>query len=115
VREKVVEGELSEGHARALLGAPNDAVLAELADKVQKGRLSVRQTEELVRAAKGTKGDKGPKGKASGKSASVRDLEARLERRLGAKVEVRDRDGKGEIAVRYANFDDLDRILDIIL
>lgn len=113
VREQVVNGELSEGHARALLGAPTDTALLELSDKVVKGRLSVRQTESLVRSAKAKKasGDAKPKGK----SASTRDLETRLERKLGARVEVRDKDGKGEIAVKYGSWDDLDRILEVIL
>lgn len=119
IREKVVSGELSEGHARALLGAPDEGTLSSLAEKVLRGRLSVRQTEQLVRAAKGAGGsakggDAGAGGKG-GKSASVRDLETRLERRLGAKVDVRDKDGSGELAIKYASFDELDRILDIIL
>ena len=111
VREKVVGGELSEGHARALLGAPTDELLVELADKVVKGHLSVRQTESLVRGAK-SKAD----GKAApkGKSANVRDIETRLERRLGTRVELRDRDDKGELVVRYASWDELDRILSVI-
>lgn len=117
VREKVVNGQLSEGHARALLGAPDDAALAALAEKVVRGRLSVRETEKLVRSAKQEQTNKPELGSspAKTKSASVRDLETRLERRLGTKVEVRDRDGKGELAVRYASWDDLDRILDVIL
>jgi ParB family chromosome partitioning protein len=112
VRTKVVQGELSEGHARALLGVPDHAKMTELAEKVVRGRLSVRQTEELVRGAK-------PKAagatKAGTKPASVRDLEKRLERKLGARCEVRDRDGKGEIVIKYGNLDELDRILDLIL
>lgn len=119
VREKVVNGELSEGHARALLGAPSDSTLSALAEKVVRGRLSVRETEKLVRDSKQERagGGKGASGTAAAgnKSASVRDLEARLERRLGTKVEVRDKDGKGELAIRYASWDDLDRVLDIIL
>jgi ParB family transcriptional regulator, chromosome partitioning protein len=115
VRAKVIEGELSEGHARALLGAPDDATLAALAERVLKGRLNVRQTEALVRSAKKPSG----KGKTGGagrgdKSASVRDLELRLERKLGTRCEVRDKDGKGEIVVKYSSFDELDRILDVI-
>jgi ParB family chromosome partitioning protein len=118
VREKVVNGELSEGHARALLGAPDDTTLAALAEKVVRGKLSVRQTEELVRGTKAGKAKKG--GGSSGsetqaKSASVRDLETRLTHRLGTKVEVKDKEGKGELVVRYATWDELDRILDIIL
>lgn len=112
VRAKVVAGELSEGHARALLGVPDENKLLELAEKVTRGRLSVRQTEELVRGAK-TK-DKNPP-KATAKSASTRDLEKRLERKLGARCEVRDRNGKGEILIRYGDLDELDRILDLIL
>jgi ParB family transcriptional regulator, chromosome partitioning protein len=117
VREKVVAGELSEGHARALLGAPSDGVLAALAEKVTRGRLSVRETERLVRASKSDEGkaDGASGSKPKAKSASVRDLETRLERRLGTKVEVHDRDGKGEIAIRYSSWDELDRILDVIL
>ncbi len=115
VRARVIGGELSEGHARALLGAPEEATMVELAQKVVKGRLSVRQTEALVRAAKAGASGAGKGGKGAAKSASVRDLETRLERKLGARCEVRDKDGKGELVVKYASWDDLDRILDVIL
>jgi ParB family transcriptional regulator, chromosome partitioning protein len=115
VREKVVMGELSEGHARALLGAPDDKQLSDLAEKVVRGRLSVRQTEAMVRSAKDGKTTLGNKGAGKEKPANVRDLEARLTKRLGTKVEVRERDGKGEIIVKYADWDELDRLLDVIL
>src|SRR6187551_141084 len=59
IRTKVVIGELSEGHARALLGVENPSKMNEIADKVVRGRLSVRQTEELARDAK-------PSGKKGG-------------------------------------------------
>jgi ParB family chromosome partitioning protein len=117
VREQVVMGELSEGHARALLGAPDDKLLADLAEKVVRGRLSVRQTEALVRSAKDGKTALGTRGGGAGKDkpANVRDLEARLSKRLGTKVEVREREGKGEIIIKYASWDELDRLLDVIL
>ncbi|HSC87536.1 MAG TPA: ParB/RepB/Spo0J family partition protein [Polyangiaceae bacterium] len=118
VRTKVVMGELSEGHARALLGIDDAARMADLAEKIVRGRLSVRQTEELVRGAKGSKsgGGKSGGGKSSdGKSASVRDLEKRLERKLGTPCEVADKEGKGRITIQYSSLDELDRILDLIL
>jgi ParB family chromosome partitioning protein len=115
VREKVVLGELSEGHARALLGAPDDKILAELAEKTVRGRLSVRQTEALVRSAKDGKTPLTTRGGGKEKPANVRDLEARLSKRLGTKVEVREREGKGEILIKYASWDELDRLLDVIL
>jgi ParB family transcriptional regulator, chromosome partitioning protein len=117
VRSKLIAGELSEGHARALLGAVDAALIEELTDKVLRGKLSVRATEALVRARtqkkKAAAGD--GKGSPDGKSASVRDLEARLMRGLGTKVEVRDRGNKGEIAIPYADLDALDRIIDKLL
>ena len=112
VRDKVITGELSEGHARALLGAPDDAALATLAEKVIRGRLSVRQTEALVRTAKSK--PEGAKAKTD-KTPSTRDLELRLGRKLGTKVEVRDKDGKGELAIRYASWDELDKLLEVLL
>jgi len=115
VRERVVIGELSEGHARALLGSPDDKQLSELAEKVVRGRLSVRQTEALVRTAKDGKASPGGRATGKEKPANVRDLETRLSKRLGTKVEVREREGKGEILVKYASWDELDRILDVIL
>ena len=82
-----------------------------------RGKLSVRATEALVRAR--TKKKKAAtadgKGSPDGKSASVRDLESRLMRVLGTKVEVRDRGNKGEIAIPYADLDALDRIIDKLL
>jgi ParB family chromosome partitioning protein len=117
VRTKLIAGELSEGHARALLGAGDAALIEELTDKVLRGKLSVRATEALVRAR--TKKKKAAtadgKGSPDGKSASVRDLESRLMRGLGTKVEVRDRGNKGEIAIPYADLDALDRIIDKLL
>ena len=115
VRSLVISRELTEGHARALLGAPDDKTLADIAQKTVRGRLPVRKVEDLVRAAKrraenGGKDDR-PADKPIGKSASVRDLEARLMRRLGTRVEVRDHAGSGEVAVHYGSLDELDRLL----
>jgi ParB family transcriptional regulator, chromosome partitioning protein len=114
VREKVINGELSEGHARALLGAQTG--LEQLAEKVLRGKLSVRATEELVRKARSAKEDPKPEaaagqGGTSSKSPAVRDLETRLMRALGTKCEVRDRGNKGEIAIPYTDLAQLDRIL----
>jgi ParB family chromosome partitioning protein len=79
---------------------------------VIRGQLNVRATEALVRAgqAKGKANGKGAPASTE-KSSSIRDLEARLARALGTKVEVRDHDNKGEIAVPYVDLDHLDRIL----
>jgi ParB family transcriptional regulator, chromosome partitioning protein len=114
VRERVVGGELSEGHARALLGSPDQKTLVQLADKVVRGHLNVRRTEELVRAAKRDKSEP-VKGATSSKSPSVRDLELRLSRHLGTRCEVIDQQGKGRIVVHYSSLDELDQLLETLL
>jgi len=111
----VIQGELTEGHARALLSVTDDAELQRLAEKVVRGRLNVRQTEQLTRQANGKPKKNGEAEAPKEKSASVRDLERRLSNALGTKCEVRDQGGKGEIAVLYASLDHLDAVLDKLL
>jgi ParB family chromosome partitioning protein len=111
VRARVVSSQLSEGHARALLGAGSAAAIEQLAERVVRGGLSVRATEALVRAHASAGGS----GRDAKKSPSVRDLEQRLARALGTKVEVRDRGNKGELVIPYADLDALDRLIDKLL
>jgi ParB family chromosome partitioning protein len=115
VRARVIKGELSEGHARALLGANDASTIEQLADKVVRGRLSVRATEALVRGARARKNETERGGGAPQKTPVVRDLELRLSRALATKVEVRDEGNRGEIAIPYADLDQLDRILDRLM
>jgi ParB family chromosome partitioning protein len=118
VRNKVVVGELTEGHGRALLGAGDSTLIEELAEKVIRGGMSVRATETLVRQRVAARGVKGKDSHVNGKDAaspSIRDLEERLTRAMGTKVQVRDHGNKGEIAIPYANLDVLDRIIDKLL
>jgi ParB family chromosome partitioning protein len=121
VRDRIVTRELSEGHARALLGAKDEEQIRKLAEKVVRGKLSVRATEALVRSAGAAKdGKSGAKAGASGSSGggstpAIRDLEAKLGRALGIRCEVRDKGNKGEIAIPYADLDQLDRILEKLL
>jgi ParB family transcriptional regulator, chromosome partitioning protein len=113
VRQLVINGQLSEGHARALLGAPDETSMTQLAEKAVARKLSVRQIEALVRAAKSeAAGDSPAPGTPEGKSPGVRDLEGRLARRYGTRCELRDHNGKGEIVIRYSDLDELDRILE---
>jgi ParB family chromosome partitioning protein len=117
IRSMVISRELSEGHGRALLGAPDDKAMAEIAEKTVRGKLPVRKVEQLVRAARGR--GEGKANGAAGKekaasSPAIRDLEARLMRRLGTRVEVRDQGGRGELVVAYASLDELDRVLALI-
>ncbi len=113
VRQMVQDGALSMGHARALLGLEDAQAIETCARRVASGALSVRATEEIVRKER----EGSPPRPAAPKSVSVRDLEQKLTRALGARVKIGDRgQGKGgRIEIGYANLDDLDRLLDILL
>ena len=106
------DGQLSEGHGRALLGAPSTSVMKKLAHEAIKHGWSVRETERRVRAEARGDGAKKPK---PDKTANVKDLESRLTRHLGARVAVEDKKGKGKLVVTYSSYDELDRILEQIM
>ena len=101
-------GELEMGHARALLTLPNRKQDT-LAQEIAKKRLSVRQTEALVRRVQ--RGPESAKRGPSRVSADVTDLQDRLSERLGAKVTVKDKKGKGKVIIEYHSLEQLDGIL----
>jgi ParB family chromosome partitioning protein len=105
VKDHVLFGRLSAGHARAIATAPN---APELADKVIAGGLSVRQAEGLARAA--TERPKRPQpGRAAPEaSADNQSLEQDLEEALGLQVKLRDHGDFGEVTIRYETLEQLD-------
>ncbi len=111
----VRNGRLSVGHAKVILGLPPE-LQPLAAERILKQRLNVRQTEDLIAqmqkapgtAAGGTKTSSG-----LARDAHVAALESRLQERFGTKVNLRYRQGKGAVEIRFFNDDDLDRILAI--
>ncbi|QPQ54531.1 ParB/RepB/Spo0J family partition protein [Allosphingosinicella flava] len=109
VRAKVASGEISMGHARALVSAPDAEQLAD--DIVARG-LSVRDVEKLVRDAKPRKaaGDRVPSG-GGAKDADLAALERQLGDMLGLKVAIGYQDGAGgTVTLTYSTLDQLDMI-----
>lgn len=100
------EGKIEMGHARALLGLPIE-MQDQAAAEVYARRLSVRQTEALVRDYTNPK-KKAPK---VVKSSDIRALEESLSEKLGTQVSVDDNKGKGKLVIEYKNLDVLDGIL----
>ena len=113
IKQAIVAGQLSMGHARALLAIPEEGDLRKAAEKVIAENLSVRACEALVQRLKSKRLPK-EKREAAG-SAQVRHLVEKLQRKLGAKVALRDAGGSGTIEIRYQNLTELDRILAGIL
>ena len=108
-RQLLEHGKIEMGHARALLGLPvekQDYAAAEVYSK----RLSVRQTESLVRSY--TQAKKTPiKNK---KSSDIQSLEESLAEKLGTRVSVEDKNGQGKLIIEYKSLDILDGILEHI-
>ncbi|GGG66740.1 ParB/RepB/Spo0J family partition protein [Edaphobacter dinghuensis] len=112
VQAKVETGELSFGHARALLSLDSAEVMASAAQKVLALSLSVRQTETYVQGlinpeAKQKKADK-PEREVD---PNVREAEDKLRRTLGLKVQIEDKKGKGRVIIEYSGLEDFDAIL----
>jgi ParB family transcriptional regulator, chromosome partitioning protein len=109
VLDRIEARELSEGHGRALLGAGDVAAIERLAREAHEKGWSVRETERRARAAAPSE-----KRAQNEKSANTRDLEERLTRRLGTRVTLADRKGKGHVNIAFSSYDELDRLLELL-
>ena len=107
VRDMLAAGELTAGHARAILRAPDPAALAH---QIIAEGLSVRDAEKLSKSARGKRGGKNRAKPLQGKSADTLAMERELTRGLGAKVEIAFDGVGGFVKVEYRSleqFDDL--------
>ena len=107
VIQLVETNKLSQGHAKILVGLENSFVIAK---KIIDKKLSVRQSENLVRLFKNPS-----RGKISSKSANIRDLENILKDKLGIRVLINNKkNNRGSISFEYKDLDQLNRIIEII-
>ena len=97
------DGDLSAGHARALLGISDEKLLSETAAKAAEGKLTVRAVEKI--AADGEKPGKMPQ--FSHKDSFYKEIEISLESRLGRRVTVTAGKNKGTLNLEFYDKDDL--------
>ena len=107
VRQHVLDGNLSAGHARAILTADDPAALAEII--IAKG-LSVRDAENLARNTPSAARPQGGAKRKPAKDTDTQALEADLSDVLGLDVEVVDHGGAGELKIKYATLEQLDEL-----
>ncbi len=107
--DAVAGGEVSMGHAKAILSLEGEAPRRALLRTIIKKGLSVRQAEAAAR--KTLKGDTGKK--STGKTR-LTDVEETLLRALGTKVEVTERGGKGRIEISYFTAEERERLLELL-
>ena len=114
IQVAVRHGDISGGHARALVALDDRGRQMKIFRKVLAKGLSVRETEQLARNGS----QKAPRQAAkarSGNTATLSSVEDRLRRLLGTRVHVRSlQGGKGEIVIEYYSDEDLDRLIEVL-
>jgi ParB family chromosome partitioning protein len=115
VQGKVEAGELSFGHARALLALEDSETILKAAQKVSALSMSVRQTESYVQ------GLLHPEEKKDGEQKvkepldpNVRQARDEMQRALGLKVKIEDKKGRGRVIIEYSNLEDFDSLMDAL-
>lgn len=109
VKQALVDGRITEGHARALLMLSTQKAQASALQTLVNLSLSVRQAEELVRKLAG---QKPIKAKKPIRSADVNDVEKRLQHSLGTKVSLKHGKKGGTVTIYYYSGEELDALLD---
>lgn len=113
VKDYVSEGKLTAGHARCLVGLDN---AINLADKIIKDDLNVRQVESLVAKQKDDKSSKETSSKkASAKDKDIAAIEENLNKNLGLRIKISpNSQGGGKVVMQYASVAELDMIISIL-
>ena len=106
----LMEEEISSGHARALLGLEDSEKQLEIAEKIAKDHLSVREVEKLVKNI--NQPAKKTKKKELSNDFLYHDMEEKVKLKTGTKVKInRKSENKGKIEIEYYSQDDLEKIL----
>jgi len=113
IKASIMDGTLSMGHARALLGASNSAQQNAAWRAVVSKGLSVRETESLIKRLK-VKTKKPKKSSTGSEQRYLLSLADDLSRRFGTKVQIKRRGQKGKVEIEFYNNDDLDRLLSLL-
>ncbi|HPA14544.1 MAG TPA: ParB/RepB/Spo0J family partition protein [Desulfobacterales bacterium] len=113
IKEAIVDGTLSMGHARALLGADSSAQQTAAWRAIATKGLSVREAENLIKRLKAEK--KKPKASpSSSEEIHLLNLAEELSRSFGTRVRIKRRGKRGKVEIEFFNNDDLDRLIDLL-
>lgn len=113
VQARVESGQLSFGHARTLLAFEHAEEIEKAAQRICALSLSVRQTESYVQGILNPeKAQKKEPKQAPPVDPNVREVQERLQRALGLKVHIEDRNGRGKVIIEYGKLEDFDTLLE---
>ena len=112
IQTALAEGEITEGHARAILGLASAQSQVAALQTILTNHLNVRQTEDLVRRLSGEKSAPKPKEETA---PEVVAIENRLRERLGTKVNLTRGKSGGTVVIHYYSDEELNHLMDILL
>lgn len=121
VQQSLINEEITSGHARAIINMPSPSMQLELLRKIKEGNLTVRNVEQLVKKMLTGSDTKKISFTASNKNngnghqnAAIKDIEDRLRRLFGTKVQCRQKnDGTGEIVIEFYSNVELERLFEL--
>jgi ParB family chromosome partitioning protein len=113
VQNRVEAGDLTFGHARALLALEHAEEMEKAAQRIAALSMSVRQTENYVQGLidPSRRNKKEPKAEPA-IDPNVRDAQEQLQRALGLKVTIDDHNGRGKVIIEYARLEDFDALME---
>src|SRR5579862_7372819 len=114
VMQYLQEGRLGFSEARVLLTLLDAELIPKIADEAVRRHLSVTQLEDLVFNTNVPLQKEKKQGTARWVDPNVRHVQAELQRTLGVKVHIRDRNGRGNILIEYATLEDFDRVVGML-
>lgn len=113
IQTSIVEGALSMGHARALLGAETPAKQQAAWRQVMQKKLSVRDTEALIKRINAER-EAPPVPELTSEQRYFQDVSERLSRHFGTRVRIQRKGKKGRVEIDFFSDDDLDRLLGLL-
>ncbi len=115
VQAALLDGRISEGHGRALLSLPDEAMQREVLEQILQHNLSVRQTEALVRRLRERPQPAPQPSPAKPLSPELKAVEDAFREILGTKVEIRQGKKGGQIVIHFYSEEELEGIYNILI
>lgn len=115
IKEMVIQGDLTSGHARAIAGIKEEKKQLNLGNRAVKEGLSVRETEALANNENDGAASKPSKAKPRAKNREIINLEEELKTALGTKVAINHGTRRGKIEIEYYSREELERLLEMLL
>ncbi len=116
LQQMLIEGLISTGHAKVLLGLNKKELQLQVAEAIIDDRLSVRETEQMVKQLQKPRADEKEQKKELKNQELYQRIEDRMKEKIGSKVKIqRKTEEKGKIEIEYYSTEDLERIMEILM